>query len=269
MICMTGDVHHEMGTLGQSFLETSEARVAKEYVDIAQQYDIKTTLFVTGKAFKENGKTLREVANRNCVEIGGHTWNALRPKFLHNLFKIIIGSKYGPKVYQKFDIKRTLNIIKEKTGERPISWRTHSYASNKATIRVLKQEEVKVISDEVNNEKICPERVNERILSLPINVMPDHEHVYYGARTKEHVENAIKNGWSDSFTSASFTIGQYKQIIMRQIREIERKGGIATVLLHPFTMKIADDFATFKEICEWIKEKKYRTIFCKEVLRIQ
>lgn len=268
MICLTGDVHHRIGNLEQSYLSETETKLAEEYLQIAQKYDVKVTLFVTGKTFKEDWSDVQELIEFPNLEIGGHTWSAFRPIWLHSTFKSVTGSAYGPKFYQSIDIRKTIHIIEKKTGKRPVSWRTHSYASDHNTMDILEAKGIKIVSDEVSSNKLGPKRVeNRKLISLPINVMPDHEHLYHGARTRDPVKNLIDMGWKDPFTNKSFTADEYYEIVRSQIEEIEKNGGIATLLLHPVCMKIADNFETFEKICRWINNREYETIWCKEVLK--
>lgn len=276
MICLTGDVHHDLKFKPggyQLYLDGSESKVAIKYLEITEKYDLKVTLFITGKSFVENMRDIEKLLDFDNLEIGGHTWSAFRPVWLHRTFKLIIGSIYGPKFYQQIDIKKTLSIIQEKKGRKPTSWRTHSYASNNTTLKILENEGVKIISDDVDKRKIKPFFVSNNLLSLPINVMPDHEHLYFKSRgrTKSAVEKEIKRkGKQDKkafgyFTTQSFTITEYYEIIKKQIENIEEKKGIATLLLHPHVMKLTDNFETFEKLCKWINNKEYETIWCKEV----
>lgn len=96
--------------------------------------------------------------------------------------------------------------------------------------------------------------------------MPDHEHIYHGGRTKKHVKNLIDNGWTDAFTSKSFEIKKYFSIIKKQIMDIEKQKGIATLLLHPSCMKVCDDFRQFEKLCQWINNNNIKTIWCKDLI---
>lgn len=265
MICLTGDVHQESLNTGdqQSFSESVE-EVTRQYRDIATSYGLKTTLFVTGK-FCVEASNPRSIKNE-FVEIGGHTWSAFRPQLLHSVFSKILGFTYGPKIYQKFDIYRTLREIKSTFGTSPKSWRTHAYLSNDNTFEVLDGTSVEVVSDEVTPNKYGPSRKRSELQSLPINVMPDHEHIYHGNRTEEHVRKLVEDGWSDAFTHESYQIDEYMRIIRGQIRSLEEKNGIATLLLHPACMKAADSFGAFEELCEWIYKNDYETIWAKEAV---
>ena len=265
MICLTGDVHQDMNSSDQSHVDESEAQIANEYLEIAQSYGIKVTLFITGKTFVSHWEDVKELLKFGNLEIGGHTWSAFYPKILHAAFHKLTGSVYGPAFYQDWDIKRTISIIEKKTGKRPVSWRTHSYLSDNRTFMILEKHGIKVILDEVNKKKLKPTKIGN-LISLPINVMPDHEHIYHGERSEEHVNDLIKKGWVDSFTNKSYTIQEYYEIAKSQIEEIERKNGLATILLHPICMKIADNFKTFGKLCEFICN--YETIWTSDVLTI-
>lgn len=268
MICLTGDVHHPMGYVGQSYFEGSEASLSYHYLKIVQKYGLKATLFITGKTFKKNRKEVERLLTFDNLEIGGHTWSALRPRWLHyRIFRKLTGSSYGPRLYQKLDIIRTVNVIHQVTNEYPISWRTHGYSSDAKTFEILANKGIRVISDEVSNEKYNPSYFHNDLISLPINVLPDHEHLYHAERDKEHVQREIEGGWKDAFTAKSFYIDRYFEIIKSQIEEIEDNNGITTILLHPSCMKIADDFTTFEKLCRWINKKGYNTLWCKEVIK--
>ena len=157
VICLTGDVHHSsLGNLEQNFISSSEARIAIKYLEIAQKYDLKVTLFITGKTFKDDWEDVKELLEFNNLEIGVHTWSALRPIWLHKVFKLLTNSVYGPRFYQKMDIRKTIHIIEEKTGQRPVSWRTHSYASDYNTLDILEMKGISIISDEVNANSFYP-----------------------------------------------------------------------------------------------------------------
>jgi hypothetical protein len=264
MICITGDVHHaSMDTTDQQAASTDIETVTEQYVEIAATYDVKVTLFVTGKFCREVTDPRR--IDQENVEIGGHTWSAFQPRRLYDIFERITGNIYGPRLYQRWDIGKTLDAVESTFGHRPTSWRTHAYRSNQTTLDELSKTSVSIVSDEVTPEQMRPTRVRESLMSLPINVMPDHEHLYHGARTREHVESKRAGGWEDSFTSESYMIGDYYNIIVNQIEEIIKSEGIATILLHPICMKVADDFEVFERLCELIYEEYEESIKVSEL----
>ncbi len=266
MICLTADVHHFLGTPGQLMYKDSESKLAKKYLEIAKKYNLKVTLFITGKAFKEDKEDIKKILNFSNMEIGGHTWSAFRPIWIHKIFKLLTGSVYGPCFYQKSDIRKTLFIIEEKTGARPVSWRTHAYESDENTLKILEREGIKIVSDELSVTDYWPKKMNSSdVISLPINVMPDHEHVYYGPERRMRKQMNLKK--VDVFTNKAYSIDRYFDIIKSQIVKINKAGGVATLLLHPQCMWLSDKFRTFEKICRFIAENGYETIWCREAPR--
>ncbi|MUV50102.1 hypothetical protein [Haloarcula sp. CBA1122] len=211
------------------------------------------------------------MAERENVEIGGHTWSAFRPLWLHRrVFNRLFDSIYGPKLFQRYDVYRTLQIL-ERFLNGPIrSWRTHSYASTDATYEILSDSPVEAISDEKDPDARLPYRHTQYALhEVPINVITDHEHIYHGARTRESVQANIDGGWIDPFGPESYTIEQWTKKVIDTIDEIEREGGIATLLVHPGCMKAGDDFRSFKQICEHIEAQGYTTRTMSDVVSNQ
>lgn len=264
MICLTGDVHHSLNSSDQRYINMSEAEIARDYAEIAQGYGVKVTLFITGKAFIEDWPHMKGLLEFENVEIGGHTWSAFRPRVLHLAFRLLSGSYYGPSFYQRRDITKTLEVIKEKTGEYPVSWRTHAYAADARTSTILEKCGIRVASDRVDRQSLFPCRVGKNLLSLPINVMPDHEHLYHGYRTPKVV---ARQKFADSFSDRSYYINEWFEIIRKQIIDIENKKGIATLLVHPICMKVSDDFKVFEQLCRFLSA--YETILAKDILELK
>lgn len=232
MICLTGDVHHVMGPKNSVEIEATE-----QYHSITQKYGIKVTFFVTGKTFVKHSEIVKKFLESDNLEIGGHTWSAFRPKLLHAAFKKITGSVYGPSFYQERDIKKTLEIIKKKTGIQPLAWRTHCYDSDDKTLKILEKYGIRVVSDEVNMSKLSPTRISDSLVSLPINVIPDDIYLINASYPKE----------------------KYYEMVISQIEKIESENKIATLQLHPIHMKSIDNFELFEKLCKFIS--KYNTIW--------
>ena len=139
MICITGDIHHSMGNNPeQKHSPFSESQLARKCADIFQDNDLKNTFFITGQAFHDDWEIIKQLHRISSVELGGHTFSALQPEYLHMLFKLTTGSYYGPAWYQQHDIKRTIDIITKKTGKQITSWRTHAFLSDATTFKILK-----------------------------------------------------------------------------------------------------------------------------------
>lgn len=253
MICLTADVHQPMGTDEQRALPERELDAAVEYMDILTSYDISATLFLTGKCFDFD--VVDALINQDDIEIGGHTWNALRPTLLHDAFGKIFQSKYGPSFYQKQDIRRTLRVIEENTGSRPRSWRTHSYASDQTTYQLLSDNGVKVISDYTTPDAMTPQRGIDGTWHLPVNAPPDHSHIIHGNVTPEEHERI---GWEGTaFGTEMYDSSEWFQRVKLRIQEMDRSD-VLTILAHPGCQKLIDDFETFDTLCSLLSE--YRTV---------
>jgi hypothetical protein len=159
---------------------------------------------------------------------------------------------------QRADVKRTISIIHSKTGRRIVGWRNHAYAYDKNTVRILSDLNIKIWSD----EKLLtpfPYKVTSDLLSLPINVMPDHEHMIHCFRTKEI------NKHSDCFGNRSYKADIWLEIVKTQIINIISQEGIATILAHPICMYHVDGFVTFRKLCEFLSD--FRSINISELLQ--
>ena len=70
-VCLTGDVHHmSLDTRDQAYMERTEVECAVEYAELAATYDVPVTLFVTGKAAREEPDRVERLASMENVAIG-------------------------------------------------------------------------------------------------------------------------------------------------------------------------------------------------------
>jgi hypothetical protein len=265
MVCLTGDVHHmSMKGIGQRYLPVgkTESQLATDYLLIAREYGLKVTLFLTGKVVEEEWDEVERWLDWQDVELGGHTYQALTPNLVHwRLFKLVFGSPWGPAAVQERDVTRTVAIIEKRIGK-VVSWRNHAYAHDKHTPGILSRHGVKVWSDEKSADKFLPYKVDGHdLLSLPINVMPDHEHIIHAHRTRE-----INRG-GDCFGNKSFPAAVWLEIVKNQITHIVRNNGIATILAHPICMYQIDGFALFRDLCKFMSA--FRSITANEVRYIE
>jgi len=263
MICLTGDIHHaSLRTNDQRFITDSddtEIRIARRYLALLEKRDIKVTFYICGKCFTEEWEDLKPIATSPLVEIGGHGYRARQPRPLFDWYGRLTGNWNGPRWYQAWDIRKNLAACQEKTGRRFVSWRAHSYKVDPNTYPLLSKYGIKLVSDEMRVRNIRPERISNGLISHPMNVIPDHDHLYHAHRTKEYVERINKLGYgADEFGAVSYTIEQWAALVLKQVRQIEGKGGIATILAHPLCMYLADRFKTFEMLLgnladhEWI-----------------
>ncbi len=255
MIVLTGDVHHAIGSADQRFVAVGEAALAVEYARIAAHYGLKVSLFLTGRAAVEEGENVEQLAAMDNVEIGGHGWDALRPRWWHGLLKRLVGSPHGPPLLQRRTIRRTCAILEALAGRPVRSWRDHAYRHDRHTPRLLAEAGIVTWSDAVCIGQPYPWRHPSGIVVLPINTLPDHEHLYHGARTPDRVDTAEQG--------PSYSPGQWLEQVRCQVERIVRVGGIATILAHPICMRVADAFATFEQLCAFLS--KYPSLFAREV----
>src|SRR3972149_4200459 len=164
MIFLTGDVHpiNKKEISDQQFMSVSEAGAAKKYVEIADKYGIKATLFFTGKSLVEEPKTIKDILKFKNLEIGGHTYNAYQPEILYRLFRKFTDSVNGPEWWQERDIRKTLKVIKKVAGEDAISWRNHAYKYDKYTYTFVRKFASAFCANVVTTENAWP---NSAILS--------------------------------------------------------------------------------------------------------
>lgn len=270
MIFVTGDVHDmAMGGKDQEWLkensELTEMGCAVKYADIAAEYEVPVTLFLTGKVAREEEGKLASLGENEFVEIGGHTWNALRPSWRHHLSQQFLGTYYGPKWVQRRDIEKTLRTIEDMTGGDLVSWRTHGYRGDEVTDELLAEAGLKVVSDEIGPDKNM-ERLGNDLLSIPINLPPDHEHLYHG---KYDVSGEEENRGIKSLARKVLGIEKRKKAfddfrkkkvdwwswVQESLDSRLEEQGFATFLLHPACMEILDEMELLGEVFAYLSSK--------------
>lgn len=242
-VCITGDVHHDLGFV----LRGSEASAAADYIKILDVYNSKATLFVTGKCIDNNTEFWSTISKN--VELGGHTYSAWSPmigrkKVVHWFYGKAFGTEYGPYVYQYYDVWRTVKSF-EKITIKPVCWRTHAYASNETTKKILPKFGFKILSDEIaDGDKIT---VSKGILiSVSINTRKDDDIFKFfteGQKGKMREEGErVKD-------SIFYLIKQKKDIVAQ---------------LHPICMKVLDNFESFEAILKELCDNNYSFYTLKE-----
>jgi hypothetical protein len=114
---------------------------------------------------------------------------------------------------------------------------------------------IRFISDELSWDKLLPERTPEGLISHPMNVVMDHDHIYHAHRTPEYVAAQKRiGGFASDPALESWPIDEWARIVERQVAEIERRGGIATVLMHPLCMFLADRFAAARRLLDFFSQ---------------
>ncbi|MDY6915377.1 MAG: polysaccharide deacetylase family protein [Candidatus Cloacimonadota bacterium] len=266
MICLTGDLHH-MGlkTGNQAHAEKSEIKIAQEYLAMLEEAEVNVTFFVTGKAFKDEWEDLKPICDSKYTEIGGHNYYAFKPEIWHRFWNKLIKNYNGPHWYQKWEVAKTIRIIQEKTGRKIKIWRNHMYMHGPKTEKVLAELGIRICSDGVQKNSNGLQKHSSGIYNFPLNIIPDHEHIYHAERTPKWVQKWQKRyNWSDDFGPDSFYIKDWTEIVLSNLEENEKNGVISNIIIHPITMYLSDEFKSFQKILGFLKKRK--TVFMSNLL---
>ena len=260
-VCLTGDVHHmSLETRDQEYMDQTEVEVAIEYAEIAAEYDVPVTLFITGKAAVEEPKRVERLAAMDNVEIGGHNYWAFDTpvhsgwRALEKVTRGKIGSWNGPRLFQRYEIRRTIKTLSE-CGVDVTSWRDHAYRHDRHTLALLADAGITHFSDAVGPEERI--RQDEGISILPVNTPPDHEHIYHAFRTPE---SAAVEEFAGPFGGESVSVEEWVNSVLDRIEAIQRDGEIATVLAHPACLWLADEFEAYERLLSSIADRQPRTM---------
>lgn len=255
--CLTGDIHHaSLGTGNQKHCDISEVQVARRFVTLLEEFDIKATFFVSGKTLHEEWEDFGSIAEHPLVELGGHNWSCFTPELWHRGWNKLIGSYNGPAWYQKWDVVRTMRIIERKTGKKIRSWRNHMYMHGPFTERVLAECGIELCSDGVKKNAVGPEWHPDGVFNFPLNVIPDHEHLYHAERTPEWVKEWQKRyGWSDDFGPQSYYIEEWVEHVLGDLRRNRERGAITNMIIHPITMYLCDRFKGVRRVLEELRKQ--------------
>jgi peptidoglycan/xylan/chitin deacetylase (PgdA/CDA1 family) len=256
-----------LGTGNQRHCDITEMQTARQFLELLQQAGVKATFFISGKAFEEEWEDVLPISESPLVEVGGHNYSCFEPELWHRAWKKINGSYNGPAWFQKRDAQKTIDIIRRKTGRTIQCWRNHMYMHGPFTEKVLSECGIKICSDGVSAAANGPVLHPSGILNLPINVIPDHEHLYHAERTPEWVDWWINRyNWSDDFGPRSYPIEEWTGIVLDQLRRHERDGVLSNMIIHPITMYLCDRFKSFQKILEYLAS--CRTIHMSELTKL-
>ncbi len=262
MIVLSADIHHSsLGTGNQAHSDLSEVQTALDFAQLLSEYGVKATYFISGKAFLEEGPALVPIVNNPLIEIGGHNWDCFEPQLWHRFWNKALGSYNGPAWYQKRDLEKTIQIIEAQTGRRITSWRNHMYKHGPYTEALLKEAGILICSDGVRKDSNGPELHPTGIYNFPLNIIPDHEHLYHAERTPEWVDQWVKRyHWSDDFGSESYSIEVWTDMVLEQLKANEARGVISNLILHPITMYLCDQYASAQRILAYIATRPQMTM---------
>ena len=260
MISITSDIHHQtLGTGNQKHCDISEIKTAILMHQILKSKNLKATYFISGKSFEEEWDDLKNICGDQEFDIGGHNYFCFKPELYHRVTNKLFNSYNGHYSYQKWETKKTQNIIKEKVGRDCVFWRNHMYMHGKYTDQVLQECGIKICSDGVQKNVSNLLEINSNYFHLPINIIPDHEHLIHAERTPEWIAEWQKRyNWSDDFGSESYYIEEWSDLVIEQIRENEKNNRLSNLIIHPITMYLCDEFKSFEKILNEIQ--KYEVV---------
>ncbi len=246
-VCLTGDVHHRgMRTREDSLIRPqSEVDLAIEYASIAAEHGVNVTFYVTGKCAEEHPVELRRLSEFDNVEIGGHGYRAFSPLILHRLLKLFYGSYWGPDFYQKYDVKRCKEVLECLVGREVVSWRSHAFAYNGSTVKILKECGLSTWSD-IRDESATLPWNEDGLTVLPVNTPLDHSMIRHGV-----------------IESAPMTMSEWYEAVVKILDDQAVR--LVTILAHPSCMHIADNFDFFGKLCERIKESERKSLFARDM----
>lgn len=252
MICLTGNVHHRSYPSSDARpAGHTEAQLALQYCDIAARHRVKLTLFITGKACLEEPDAVAALGRYAHCQIDGHTFCAFR-SLPHWLSKHLGRSVLGSAAMQRRDIERTITAIQDVTGKQIMAWRNHAFERDANTSSLLGELGIQIVSDQVSTTTTWVDRLSQELVALPINTLSDHEHVLHGRYVAGRAYFAQLEGRR--------TIQEWRESVEHQVDTIERLSGIATLLVRPLCMAVADDMQSFDQLCHFLSRYNTRWI---------
>jgi hypothetical protein len=268
VICLTGDIHHQsLRTGNQLASDQSEAALAVQAMDMALEENIRLTYFLTGRLVSEDPRTCARFAEESALEIGGHNYWCFEPQLLHRVWKKLTGDYGGPRLWQKHDTEKTIRVINQQLGRSVRSWRNHMYMHGPQIDEILRDAGVEICSDGVERGCAGPRMHTSGMWHMPINVIPDHEHLYHAERTPQWVAQWVRRyNWSDDFGSDSYFVDDWAERVIRGVEENEARGVHSMVIIHPITMYLCDAFKAYRRILSALA--RYQCVTVSEMLDV-
>ncbi len=232
-------------TRDQEYMDRTEVEAAIEYAEIAAEYDVPVTLFVTGMTAEEEPERVKRLAAMENVEIGGHNYWAF-DTLVHKGWRGLTGSWNGPRPFQRWEIRKTIETFAE-LGIEITSWRDHAYRHDKYTAELLSEAGIAHFSDAVEPDGEV--REEDGLTVVPINTPPDHEHIYHAFRTPELV---AKSDFEGPFGGKSTDIEDWVKWVIEYIGVRSETQAMSIILAHPACMSLTDSFGWFENLCEEI-----------------
>lgn len=250
-VVLTGDVHHWIPSADRRHADETESALAVECAQIAEAHGLKLTLYLTGRAARDNAAEARELAALESVEIGGHGWDAFHPRWLYRPLARIGRSPHGPSAWQRRMISKTCKELERLSGTAPATWRNHAYLHDSDTPRLLVEAGVTSWSDRVDLAQTHPYTDASGLVVLPLNTPPDHENLFHGDRTPQALG-----------ARSALQPHEWRDRVLADVDRVHSAGGTATIMAHPLCMRVVDDWQTFTSLCEGLS--RYPSLFATE-----
>lgn len=239
MIFLTGDVHemaegaHDQRRLPRGW---TEVKVCERYLELANSYLIRPTLFFSACAVENETSFIRSMLERYDFEIGGHDVSMNNHQIVRGLSRRILRLANGPYWLQKMDMAATIKCILSNLTVPITSWRNHAYRMDENTYRIAKELGITCVSNKVSGIDGQIREV-DGIMEAPINTLPDHESLGHGVHSNQRIFNSAE-GWVDQIAG---------QVEYHRAHEIH-----SVILAHPLCMFIEDRFQAFARLCRTI-----------------
>jgi len=261
-ICLTVDLHHSsLQTGNQRACDITEIQVARKFLELLEEKNVPATFFITGRCFEQEWHDLRPICEHPLISVQGHGYHCFEPPLFYRAWKKLTGNYNGPSFWERRDIRRTINIIESYTGTTPTCWRNHMYMHGPNTSRLLSEQGIRLVSDGVTRATHQPEINSDGLWNFPINIIPDHEHLYHAERTPEWVAwwvNRYK--WSDDFGPHSYYIEDWTDIAIQCLDANEKRKAVSNLIIHPITMYLCDGFVGFRRLLDHIAKRSTTTL---------
>jgi hypothetical protein len=102
-----------------------------------------------------------------------------------------------------------------------------------------------------------PIRHETGLWNFPLNVIPDHEHIYHAERTPAWVRKwQERYNWSDDFGPDSYFVDEWVDRVLDCLERNEARGAVSNMILHPITLYLADRFASVHRILDFLAERE-------------
>jgi hypothetical protein len=106
---------------------------------------------------------------------------------------------------------------------------------------------------------------NSGLLNFPLNIIPDHEHLYHAERTPEWVNNWVKRyNWSDDYGPDSYYFDDWFEIFKHEILTREAQGVISHLIIHPITIYLCRGSESLRKVADFLAN--FDSIFVNELV---